>query len=102
MGLTFKMLENDYKPLYKHAKSSISKAQQNSTLSPKNVKNVQNSKSYKAATCWKQKKKQFCVDSNFCMKLNRHQRTLINCSEKVFSRLNLLVSLVFKKKLKKA
>ena len=31
------MLEDDYKPLYKHAESSISKAQQNSTLSPKTL-----------------------------------------------------------------
>ena len=51
------MLENDYKPLYKHAESSISKAHQNSTLSPKNARNVQNSKSYKAATCCNKKSK---------------------------------------------
>ena len=44
------MLENDYKPLYKHAESTISKGQQNSTLSPKNARNVQNSKSCKVAT----------------------------------------------------
>ena len=97
--LTLKMREHDYKPLYKHAQSSISKAQQISTSSPKNVQKVHNSKCYKAATCWneqKKKKKQFCVDSSFYMKLYRPQRTFINCSEKVFWRLNLRVSLVFK------
>ena len=96
------MRENDYKPLYKHAQSSISKAQQNSTLSPKMLKTFKTANLTRRRPVESRKKKQFCVDSNFCMKLNRHQRTLINCSEKVFWRLNLLVSLVFKKKLKKA
>ena len=58
------MLENDYKPLYKHAESSISKAQQNSTLSRKNARNVQNSKFYKRPPVEiNQKKKHFRGDS---------------------------------------
>ena len=79
------MLENDYKPLYKHAESLISTVQQNSTLSRKNARNVQNSKFYKRPPVEiNQKKKHFRGDSSFCMKLHRPQRTFINCSEKVF------------------
>ena len=79
------MRENDYKPLYKHARSSISKAQQNFTLSLKNAK------TFKTANLLRrrlieisQKKKQFLIDSNFCTKHNKPQKTVMNCSKKGF------------------
>ena len=80
------MLEDDYKPLSKHAESSISKAQQNSTLSPKTLETfkIANLAGRRPVEISKKKLKQFCVDNKFCMKLLRPQRTFINCTEKLF------------------